>query len=151
MLVEDNNPERKRQQEILRRDELYQKLAEVAWSRLEQQYQFPERKNNSIISRKGILVSPDQEKGEALFITEESEKLSNDGTLHYLVIRVVVESLAIHSGTVAVTIAFDIDQTGKFKRLNTAISRPQQVFFDIDKLEALLESVSKWPTKSHSS
>lgn len=85
-----------------------------------------------------------------MFITQESEKLSNEDELHRLVIRVIVESSAINSGSVVATIAFDTDETGKFKGLNTAISRPQQVFFDIEKLEALLESVSKWPSKSSS-
>lgn len=150
MPTEDTSPEKRRQQEIMLRDELYLKMAEMAWSRLEQQYQFSEQQNNSTISRKGILVSPDQEKKEALFITEESEKLSNEDKLHRLIIRVVVESSAINSGAVAAVIAFDTDETGKFKGLNTAISRPQQVFFDIKKLEALLESVSKWPSKKSS-
>lgn len=150
MSTEDTSSEKRRQQEIMLRDELYLKLAEVAWSRLEQQYQFPERKNNSTISRKGILISPDQDRGEALFITEESEKLSNEGMLHYLIIRVVVESSAINSGAVVATIAFDTDETGKFKGLNTAISRPKQIFSDIEKLKALLESVGKWPNKNNS-
>lgn len=130
------------------RDKLYKEIAELAWLRLGSQYQFPEEHRNSQILRTGILVAPDSAKGESLVITEKNEKMTGDKILRYLVIRLMMDSLALNASVVSATLAFDTDEEGKFKNLNTALSEPQQMYFDIAQLEALLEAVTNWPNQN---
>lgn len=141
--------EEKRQEEVLTRNQLCKQIAKVAWSRLNQQYQFPERNGNSVISRKSILTSPQPEKGEVLVITHEYESLCNEEQLHRLVIKLIINSQPINSQVVASVITFNIDQQGVSKGLNTALSKPQ-IYLEIKNLESLLKAVNDWSTESTS-
>ncbi|NCQ65786.1 MAG: hypothetical protein COZ34_03030 [Candidatus Pacebacteria bacterium CG_4_10_14_3_um_filter_34_15] len=145
MLVVGGEKE-KRQEEILARGQLCQQIAEVAWSKLNQQYQFPEQNRNSVISRKVILISPQPEKGEVLLITQEYESLSDKNVLHRLAIRLIINS-QINFQVVAFAITFDIDEQGIFKGLNTSLSTPQ-IYLETKKLENLLKAVNDWSTES---